>query len=230
MATDKKLNSPDVWIIIPSYNVGDYLGNVLQKTKQYIPEHNIVVVDDGSEDGTVDIARQHNVVILSNPNNMGKGFALKTGIGYIIERKPQWVITMDGDGQHDPEILQAFISRATEDIEDIIIGERRRHGGMPWDRRFSNYSTSKLLSIVTGVSIKDAQCGYRLIRGSFIDVRNLKSNNYDFETECLLQWANKKARFGWLPVPTIYSGAPSSMNRVRDTFRFLRVVFKDIFS
>ncbi len=71
----KKSNTPDVWVIIPSFNVGEYLGNVLRETKKFIPENKIVVVDDGSMDNTVEIARENNVVILLNPNNMGKGFS-----------------------------------------------------------------------------------------------------------------------------------------------------------
>lgn len=226
----KKSNTPDVWVIIPSFNVGEYLGNVLRETKKFIPENKIVVVDDGSMDNTVEIARENNVVILLNPNNMGKGFSLKYGIRYIVQHNADWVITMDGDQQHDPSLLPDFIKHASEDREDVVIGERKREGDMPWDRRFSNYSTSRLLSIVTREQIRDAQCGYRLIRCSFVEDLNSKSNKYDFETECLLEWAKKNARFGWLPIPTIYSGAPSSMHRVKDTFRFLRVIFRHLIS
>jgi len=223
-------NKLDLWIVIPAYNVGKFLSEVLQMTKLYIPVHRIIVVDDGSSDNTAEIAREQNVLILSNPKNMGKGFALKTGISYIIQRNPGWIITMDSDLQHDPELLPEFIKRASKNREDIIIGERKRHGTMPWDRRFSNFSTSKLLSIFTGIQIKDAQCGYRLFRGSFADVDNLRGNNYDFETECLLYWTKRGARIGWLPIPTIYSGAPSSMHRLKDTFRFLRIIFRNLIS
>jgi len=222
-------NSPDIWLLIPAFNVGRYLGDVINRVKEYIPLGKIVVVNDGSKDNTVQVAQSKGVILLSNDTNQGKGFALRLGFDYIFKQDAEWVITIDGDLQHNPDCLPDFIARAEQDREDLVIGERRREAGnMPWDRRFSNWSTSLLLSIITGKKIHDAQCGYRLIRVSLLRKLNLHSRYYDLETECLLKLIRGGARLGWIPIPTTYNDASSNIRRVKDISRFLWVVLKSL--
>ncbi len=216
----------NIRLLIPAYNVAANLGDLIEEALKYIPAQNIIVVDDGSTDRTSQIARRFGVELLSHDKNQGKGAALLNGFNYLIKRGVEWVITIDGDMQHDPAMLPDFIAKAESGRYDIVIGARRLAGNMPWDRRFSNWSTSWLLSLVTGRKIKDSQSGYRLIRCSLLKAIELQSSGYEFETECLLKLSRAGAEFGWIDIPTHYKGAPSSINRFKDTLRFLKIVVR----
>jgi glycosyltransferase involved in cell wall biosynthesis len=169
------------------------------------------------------------VQLLAHERNLGKGAALKDGLAFIHGRGAQWGITLDGDLQHDPAHLPDFLRLANENKHDLIIGARRRNqGGMPWDRRFSNWITSQTLSLVTGRPLRDVQCGYRMIRMTAIEGLTIRSNHYDFETEMLLSLADRGARIGWMPIMTRYHDSESSINRLMDTLRFLKVLFNFI--
>jgi len=220
----------DIWLLIPAYNVEQYLPELLTKALDYVPSERILVVDDGSSDNTAEVARKKGVNVLSHPLNLGKGAALRDGFDYLRKVNAEWVVIIDGDMQHDPSMLPEFIDNARQNTNDIVIGVRKRNrGGMPWDRRFSNWATSLLLSIVTGRKIRDSQCGYRLIRLKMLDGIKLRSNGYEFETELLLKLSRSGARFGWIEIPTRYEGSPSSINRFSDTVKFIKVVIRFMF-
>ncbi len=222
-------NDLNIAALIPAYNVEPYIGILIDRLKNYLPPENILIVNDGSTDRTGEIARLCDVTVIENETNCGKGFALRKGFDYLINKNADWIITLDGDRQHDPDMVPDFIQTAQASNADLIIGVRKRSGNMPWDRRFSNWSTSLLLSIVAGRKILDAQSGYRMIRGSALRGMEFETGRYDFETEYLLKSIKKGAKLGWVDIPTIYSGSPSSMHRVKDTIRFLRVVFRSVF-
>ncbi len=227
---EKNDQNGDIWLLIPAYNVEQYLPELLTKALDYVPSNRILVVDDGSSDNTAEIACKKGVNVLSHRLNLGKGAALRDGFDYLRKENAEWVVIIDGDMQHDPTMLPEFIDHARQNTNDIVIGARKRSRGvMPWDRRFSNWSTSLLLSIVTGSKIRDSQCGYRLIRLKMLDGIDPQSNGYEFETELLLRLARSGARFGWIEIPTKYEGSPSSINRFSDTVKFIKVVFGFVF-
>ena len=219
----------NTWLLIPAYNVEAYLGRLLQEALLYLTAQTILVVNDGSTDNTAGVAESHHVNLVSHPRNSGKGAALRTGFDYLLGRGAEWVITIDGDLQHDPSRLPDFIEQAELDDHDIIIGTRQRKvGGMPWDRRFSNWATSLILSIVTGQKVSDSQSGYRLIRCRMLKGMEFRCKGYDFETEMLLKLSRVGARIGSIEIPTIYDGAPSTINSVKDTLKFLKVILRFI--
>lgn len=219
-----------VWLLIPAFNVEDYIIDLLAATSKFIPAERTLVVDDGSTDQTLNRMQYEKVHLISIPENRGKGIALRKGFDYLKKQNASWVITIDADLQHDPSILPDFIKHAERGEFDMVIGMRDRCRKMPWDRRFSNWSTSLLLSIVTGYKIWDAQCGYRLIQMEKLNKLTLQSKNYDLETELLLKFSKLGAKVGWQAIPTIYRGASSSMKRGLDTFRFVRLIIKSMFS
>ncbi|MBM3325546.1 MAG: glycosyltransferase family 2 protein [Calditrichaeota bacterium] len=217
-------NPYDVWLLIPAFNAAPTLSSLLSKTCEYIPIARTIVVDDGSRDGTIDIIHRAGAAAVSHIRNIGKGAALRTGFNYILGQNGKWILTMDADGQHPPESIPLFLSAAQTDNYDLIIGARWRNGKMPLDRRFSNWSTSKTLGVLTGEQILDSQCGFRLLRTSMIgDIRFITSK-FDFETEYLLKLIRKGARIGWVEIPTLYAGESTSIRRLVDTMRFLRLL------
>lgn len=215
-----------LWLLIPAYNAGRHIGELLKKTAQYIPQQRTIVVDDGSVDETAEFAVTSGVEVLSHKPNRGKGFALKRGFEHLNSKGAEWIICIDADLQHDPAVLPDFINAARLNKYDLVIGKRVRRGSrMPLDRRFSNWITSLFLTLLTGTRIEDAQSGYRLIRTRILNGLELTANRYDFEIEYLLKSIKSGARIGWINIPVIYSGERSSIHRFRDTLRFLKIVF-----
>ena len=225
----KKDNRSDIWILIPAFNVELYLKKLLDQVFNYVNRQKIIVVDDGSHDETGNMAFRYGINLLTHQHNRGKGAALRNGFAYLLKQDAQWVITLDGDLQHDPHKIPEFVQRAKSDRFDLIIGRRKRNtGGMPWDRRFSNWFTSRLISLVTGRRIADSQSGYRMIRCDFLRNLELNTNGYEFETELLLKLCRAGARIDTIDIPTIYRGEASSIKRFTDTLKFLGVVIKFI--
>ncbi len=217
--------SEAVWLIIPAYNVEKHLDKLLSETSKFIPAERTVVVNDGSTDRLGAIAANHGVQVIVHSENMGKGKSLRDGFDYVTEIQGTWAITIDGDLQHDPARIPAFIAASENGKYDIIIGKRNRSGTkMPWDRRLSNGLSSLLLALVTGQKMEDVQCGYRMIRIASLKGLVFNRVSYDFETELLLKLVRKGSKVGWVEIPTKYAGEKSSIRRLPDTMRFLGLV------
>lgn len=212
-------------LIIPIYNESGRLQPLLKKTAHYFSPADTIIVDDGSEDGCTDDLEDEGYATVRHSRNRGKGCALQSGFRRSIDMGYDWTLTMDADGQHDPSCIPAFIAEAEEGRFGIIIGNRRKNlSGMPLDRKFSNLSTSFILSIVTGRKIWDGQCGYRMYRMDFLRSIRLKTSSYEAETELLLKAVDKNLKIGWIDIPTIYSDEKSHIRRGMDTFKFLKLV------
>ena len=225
------MKTDNIWMVIPCYDVAPHLEQLLDQVAEQFPLDRVIVVDDGSTDETSSIAEKTGAHLIKHNSNQGKGAALQTGFEYARKQNAEWILTLDGDLQHDPKYIQKFLELAEAGNYDLIIGVRRRDSGnMPWDRRFSNWSTSLLLTIIAGQKILDSQCGFRLFKANHIDGMEMKCKSYDFETEFLLKMTRRGARIGWVTIPTKYDSAHSSIRRLTDTIKFLKVVTRHIFS
>ncbi len=215
-----------VGVIIPAYQAGPRLGTVLLKTNQYIPADFICVVNDGSNDNTSDIAKTYGVNLIEFTINRGKGEALKAGFQWALEKGLEAVITMDADGQHDPDLIPEFIQCMHTGKYDVVLGTRQfKPGIMPFDRILSNKISSMLVSIAAGTRIQDSQNGFRLFRASVLRDLHLKGSLYELESEILIRLGKKHVLFGQCRVPAAYAGAPSHIRRLRDIRRFMTMWF-----
>ncbi len=217
-------------VVIPAFNAAPHLEGVIDATSRLVDRGRIIVVDDGSTDGTRDIARRCGVTVLEHAENKGKGVALDTGILGAAAMGMEFVITLDADGQHKPEEIPRFLEKQLETGADIIVGNRMAdRKNMPEDRVFANRATSWFVSARTGIRVPDSQNGYRLIRTSLYTSLKIKSKRYAAESEVLIRGAKAGARIDWVPVETIYSTEQSSVHPVIDTLRFLRMAIKSFF-
>jgi glycosyltransferase involved in cell wall biosynthesis len=206
--------------LIPAFNEATSIAKVIAGAMPYVEK--IVVIDDGSTDGTADIARAAGAVCLASPNNKGKGAALRSGISFARAENFTHVITLDGDGQHQPEDIPVMLRVAEETGVDLVIGTRTfARFRMPRARYYSNTIGSRLTSALIGREIRDSQSGFRLFRLDKLCAAALRSQRYEFEMEVLIKMARSGCTIAHAPIRMVYDNgqARSKMKPVRDTVR-----------
>ncbi len=209
--------------LICAYNEEKHISEVVSKSLKHLK--NVIVVNDGSSDNTLKELKKTKARIINFKKNQGKGVALRKGFQYAIRNKFDYLILLDGDSQHDPDEIPKFLEQIKAGY-DLIIGSRKRRGSnMPYLRRFTNFSTSLLLSAKMRKWIKDTQSGYRAINVKFLKNLNLRREKYDLETELLIKVIRRGAKVTDVTIKTIYGDEKSSINPVRDTARFLSLLF-----
>lgn len=211
-------------VIIPAYNEERNIASVVKgvlKSASYV-----LVVDDGSSDSTPEILKGLKVRHISR-KHMGKGAALRAGFDYAVQNGFDWVITMDGDGQHDTNELPKFLSALKRNGTDMVIGSRMSNtSSMPFVRLATNRFMSSLISKLSRCDIPDTQCGYRAIRCSVFRKVDLTTSHYDTESELLMKAARSGFRISSVPIATIYNGSKSSINKITDTARFIKLIWR----
>ncbi|MFH1269674.1 MAG: glycosyltransferase family 2 protein [Candidatus Omnitrophota bacterium] len=215
-----------ICVIIPTYNEAKAIGGIVGKVRQQ--EVEVVVIDDGSQDNTSQIAGDSGAVVLRNENNEGKGASLIKGFRYALNKGLDAVITMDGDGQHLPEEIPYFIRMAQYSQGGIFIGNRMlKKNNMPFLRVITNRFMSWFISLVAGQDIPDTQCGFRLIKKELLEKINLKTSKYESESEMLIKASRLGYKIESVPIKTIYNGEKSQINPVIDTIRFIKLIIKE---
>jgi glycosyltransferase involved in cell wall biosynthesis len=217
-------------LLIPVHNVETWIAEVLRGAGKWISE--ILVVDDGSTDKTAEIARRQGARILSEGTNRGKGFALKRGFEALLREAPEAILTMDGDGQHDPDCLPLFIEAYRGGAGDVIIGSRMgNRDEIPRLRYYPNLVGTYCLSWATSQYIPDSQSGFRLYGARGLQGLSLAADGFALETELLIKLAKKGARIASLPIPAIYrqDGQASHYRPVADTYQISIMVLRSIF-
>jgi glycosyltransferase involved in cell wall biosynthesis len=215
-------------VIIPAYNAGSTIGELVDRAAKFVDKQDLVIVDDGSTDQTFERARSTGAVVLRHQSNRGKGEALKTGFSRAWQRDYRALITMDADLQHEPESIPDFIRKART-FPGIIIGTRKRNLKiMPFARWLTNHLTSVIVSILGGQSVRDSQSGYRLIPIAVLREITLKAEKYDLESEILIKASRKGFRIAEVPIKTIYGGGRSFINPLVDTGRFIKLMWRSL--
>jgi len=217
--------------ILPALNAARFLPDVIRDIETAQPGLRVLVVDDGSTDGTAEAARAAGADVIVHKVNLGKGEALKTGYQWALDQGVDWVFTLDSDGQHLPSEMQNFIDAATPGDLDVIVGTRMAQtDNMPWIRLKTNQFTSWVISRLAGQPIPDSQNGYRLYRTACLKGVKLKTKRYDSESEILVRLSRRGFRIGSAPITTVYGDEESSINPFVDTGRFFRLVFMLLFT
>ena len=212
----------NIGVIVPAFNAGKTIGPLIKEIiKQGFELENIIVVDDGSSDQTMEIVSNFGVTCLRHKENIGKGSALRHGFHVARERYIERVFTLDADGQHRVTEMGSFLQKKEE--YDIIVGYRHDIRNMPMLRRLVNRTTSLVVSLLSGTYLLDVQCGFRLIDLNVFRKFNLTTNNYQTESEMIVKAARSKNRIGSIPITTVYNKEKSYINPFIDTMRFIRM-------
>lgn len=216
-----------VFVLIPGYNESRSIGQVVANTRNVIDD--VVVIDDGSKDNTAQLAKDAGAIVIVHEVNKGKGAALKTGFDYAIKNGYDAVITMDSDGQHDPNDIYGFLNAVEKLRSGIIIGSRMNDiSTMPAIRKFTNKLTSFLSSIVAHQKIDDSQSGFRLITTDVLQAVKLETDRFETESEILIKASKAGFRIISVPIKTIYGEEKSKIRPVKDTYRFIRLFFRSL--
>ncbi len=209
--------------LIPAFREEKHIAAVVAETRKYLDD--VVVIDDGSGDRTAALAEEAGARVLINAQNMGKGASLAVGLDRLFADGFDAAVCLDADGQHLPREIPRFLEAAKE--ADLVIGSRMDDvRDMPFARLWTNRVTSWILSRLSGVRVPDTQCGYRLVRREAWRGVTVASRNYDFEGEMIVAMGRKGFRVTSVPVSTVYGDEVSSINPVRDTIRFFKMVWR----
>ena len=206
--------------LIPAFNEVPYIAAVVKGAQQHVEK--VVVIDDGSGDGTGQVAWDAGATCLRSPRNRGKASALRMGIDFARAGNFTHVLTLDGDGQHLPEDIPAMLRVAEETGADLVIGARSfDRASMPRSRYYSNTIGSRIASSLVGRQIRDSQSGFRLFRLDKLLGTKLRSRYYELEMEVLIKMARSGCSIAHAPISTVYHDgeARSKMKPVRDTVR-----------
>jgi glycosyltransferase involved in cell wall biosynthesis len=220
-----ELSKRSIVAVIPAYNEGSSIAKVVGGALAHLP---VIVVDDGSTDDTAAMARDAGATVIEQRPNQGKGAALRAGFRAALADGAVAILTLDGDGQHDPAEISNFLRAygADDSAPDLIIG-RRDFRTMPPTRRLANELGRRAFSWAVGRDIPDNQSGFRLI-GRDLAEATLASNEagFEFEVEVITTCIRGRGRITWVPIRTIYAGEASHIRPLSHLVHFLRVVAK----
>jgi glycosyltransferase involved in cell wall biosynthesis len=215
--------------IIPAFNEGDSIAAVVEGLRGSVAR--VIVVDDGSTDGTAARARAAGADVVMHSRNFGKGRAVRTGLARVLAEDFTHVLLLDGDMQHLPHEASRLLDEAVRTGADAVLGERQfSRDDMPASRYHTNTIGSWALSSFVGVPVRDTQCGFRVFKVDTLRGLPLKAVSYDIETEMLIKVRRRGGRVASVPVSAVYAGHRSKLRPIRDTTRtcFLAVYYRYI--
>jgi glycosyltransferase involved in cell wall biosynthesis len=208
--------------VIPCRNEQATIGPLVRAITERLPT--VFVIDDASADDTVPQARNAGAIVLENQAGQGKGAALQTGWTYARKYAFRWAISMDGDGQHSPDDIPAFLECAERQSAALVCGNRMSQASrMPCLRRWVNRWMSRRLSRLTGQCLPDSQCGFRLMDlDDWARLPPLETRHFEIESEVLVLFAQACLPIQFVPIAAVYQDEQSKIHPWNDTLRWLR--------
>ena len=196
-----------VTAVIPAYNEEKTIGSVVLETSQHVKQ--VIVVDDGSNDATGEIAKLAGAHLIYHPQNQGKGAALKTG--FQAAEDADIVVTLDSDGQHHPQEIPQILEPIVQGRADLVNGSRyidnngKNNGDKtPFYRRIGQNVLDSATNLNGKMDITDSQSGFRAFRGNCLDSFSFKSNGYSIESEMLIEASKAGLKVMEVPIKVNY--------------------------
>ncbi|NND96908.1 MAG: glycosyltransferase family 2 protein [Pirellulaceae bacterium] len=207
MTSREKRTTHEKWLVaIPVFNEVQYVDEILDAVARYATH--VVVIDDGSDDGTADVlARRNDVTVIRHRENRGYGAALQSAFEYAIDEDFDGVVTMDCDGQHQPKRIPRFIEAAQR--ADIVSGSRylKKYEGddaPPAERMFINRRITQEINRRLGFELTDAFCGFKAYRTSALKQMRITDDGYAMPLQLWVEAAAAGLTVIEIPVPLIY--------------------------
>jgi glycosyltransferase involved in cell wall biosynthesis len=222
--------TPKVVVVMPAYNAG----RTLRMTYEELPKDTVslvILVDDGSTDATIDVARQLGLEIFVHDQNYGYGANQKTCYTEALRAGADIVVMVHPDYQYDPTLLPQMIEPVVRGDADVVLGSRLKAGsavaqGMPWWKYVSNRFLTALENRTFGLALSEFHTGYRAFRREVLETVNfgLNSDGFVFDQEIIAQIVDAGFRIDEIPVPTRYFAEASSASFTASTVYGLKIL------
>ena len=204
---------PKVLAGLAAYNEARYVGSIVVQARQYVDE--VIVVDDGSTDNTARVAELAGATVIRHGENRGKGAAVQSILAEAKKRKPDVLVLLDADAQHDPNEIPALVKPVSQGF-DLVIGSREaQKDKTPKYRRIGQkviFGSSRLAS---GTKVADSESGFRALSPRAINELDLKAQGFAIESEMITFAADKNLKITEVPISNIYTKDGSTLNPVR---------------
>ena len=199
-------NKPKIYIVIPAYNEENSISGVIKDLKKH-NYHNIIVVDDGSTDNTLKIARQSGNVVVRHPINLGQGAALRTGMDLALELGVDIIVTFDADGQHMAKDINKLIKPVISKEVDIALGSRfiDNSSNTPWLKKVLLKIGIILIFFMYGIMLTDTHNGLKAISRQAAQKISIESRGMEHASEIIGKIKANKIKFKEIPVTIRYS-------------------------
>jgi len=215
-------NKFDVTILLPAYNEEQVIGKTIKKIRSLYPDFEILVVDDGSTDNTMQEAMAAGANVWPHPYNMGNGSAIKSG---LRTAQGDWIIMMDADGQHSPEDIARFLEY--KDQYDMVVGARTKSSETSMHRDIANKVYNWFASYVTKFPIEDLTSGFRMVKKSVAEqFIYLLPNTFSYPTTLTMAYLRSGFTVKYIPITTKQRVGKSKIKLLQDGSRFFLIITK----
>jgi len=227
MQTPTEQNSPlntipAVTIVLPAYNEEKAIADTILNLKKLYPNYEILVIDDGSTDGTVNNAINAGANVCSHPYNIGNGAAVKTG---IRKARGEYIVMMDADGQHDPEDVKRLLEYGER--YDMVVGARSKESTTSFHRDLANKIYNSFASYVTKFRVEDLTSGFRLLnRELATKFIYLLPNTFSYPSTITLAYLRSGYTIKYIPIKTAKRKGKSKIKLLQDGTRFFLIITK----
>ena len=195
----------ETFIIVPAYHEAAVIQSVIAEIRA-AGYQNIIIVDDGSQDTTFEKAKATGVIALRHRLNRGKGAATKTGIEAAKLLGADIIVTLDGDGQHNPTDITRLIEPIEKNHCDVVLGTRLKNPeGMPWYKILANKIGNFVTWYFYGLYVSDSQSGFRAYSRHATELINTKTDRYEYDSEVIREIYLYKLKYMEIPIQVRYT-------------------------
>jgi len=206
-------SKPKIIVAIPAYNEEQFISEVVSKTRRYVDE--VIVIDDGSTDATSEVARAAGAEVIKHKTKQGAGAATKTAFEAAKRSHADILVTLDGDGQHNPDEISQLLAPILDGEADLVIGSRFLHHNlhqMPKYRKFGINVITFLYNLGSKVRVSDSQCCFRAQNRRLIEAVSITEAGFGFSVQVLIQARRRGFTIKEVPVSCIYHSQSSTLN------------------
>jgi glycosyltransferase involved in cell wall biosynthesis len=208
-------NNLKIVVAIPCLNEARFIGDIVRRIDK--TRYKVIVIDDGSKDDTAEVALANGAEVIKHPYQMGAGAATKSCFEAAKKENADILVTLDGDGQHNPDEIDRVAAPAINKEADFVIGSRfiKPDTNMPLYRRLGIYIINLLCNIGAKVKVTDTQSCFRAYNRKFLDTVSIAEQSFSFSIELLINARRAGLKIKEVPISCVYHDQGSSMNPIR---------------